>query len=197
MDVDHSVAPVEFLHHRTVSRIAEPGVSIARKKTDAVGLERVVGVSDFLQCGVNVGQGHGGEEAEPVRVILHQLRCVFVACPGDASCDRLVAEPQARIRDGNHRSSDASSIHVLDRFRRSPGCVRCLQERPSLDLGHPYLWSEMMMDVDAVGLGRSSPLSESRRTVTRTRRCQAQRSEGRGQEGSSIKVGHNHLMTEM
>ena len=190
MDKDDGVAPVELLHHRPVGRVTEPSVVVARHEADAICFERVVGVLDLFQRGVDVGEGHRREQAKSGRVILHHLRSKFVARSGKAVCFRPVAEPQARIRDGQHCGGAAAAVQVLDRLGGCPGGIRRLQQGPALDLGDPCGRPEMMVHVDARAVGGSRRLSKDCQAVAAGSRGQPQRSEGAGQEAPSIKVGH-------
>ena len=148
--VHHGVAPVQLRHHRLELRVAQPGVAVAGEQADAVHLQRVVGVSDFGQRGVHVRHWHGREQAEPLRVVLHQPRAVVVAGSGQRLRHRRVAEPQAGVGDRHHGGRHAALVHVLDRLGRCPGGVGWLQQRPALDRRHPGRRREVMVDVHPV-----------------------------------------------
>src|SRR5207249_10210280 len=62
VDKDDGGAQVELLHHRPVGRVTEPSVVVARHEADAICFERVVGVLDLFQRGVDVGEGHRREQ---------------------------------------------------------------------------------------------------------------------------------------
>ena len=176
MNVNDGVAAVEFFHDGTIRRIAQPRVVVAREQTDAIGLERVVCVSDFLQSRVDVRQRHRREKSKPSGVVRHEFCSVLVACSREAGGHSLIAKPQAGIRDRNHRRSHATTIHIFNGLRRSPRCVRGLQKRPSFHLVHPHGGSEMMMNVNTIWLRGGSSL----------RKCHKKRA----QEGSPINVAH-------
>ena len=54
MNIDHGLAPVEFLPYRLVRRVAEPLVAIVGLQADAIRLQRIEGIFDFLQRAVGV-----------------------------------------------------------------------------------------------------------------------------------------------
>ena len=56
MHVDHRFAAVELLEHRQERRVAEIFVVVAREQRDAVGLEHVEGIFDFLEAALGVGE---------------------------------------------------------------------------------------------------------------------------------------------
>ena len=55
VDKDDGVAPIEFLKHRLVGGVTQPGVAKAGHEADPIGVDLIVGVRDLLQCGIDVG----------------------------------------------------------------------------------------------------------------------------------------------
>src|ERR1051326_3961747 len=155
------IAAVKFFHDRPERRSAEPRIVIAREESDTIGLQRVIGICDLLQRRIDVGQRHRREKSKSPWIVLHELCGIFVARTGEAAGHGLVAKPQPRIRDRDHRCRDASAVHVFDGFRRSPRGIRGLKQGPPFDVGNPNRRTGMMMDVDAKRLSRSTPLRQS------------------------------------
>ena len=119
--VDQRLAPVEFGIDRIERRVAEILVAVAREQADAVGLERVEGVFDFLQAAVGVGRRDGGEQAEAAGVVGHHPRAVFVAlAPEPARQRHVVGEPGARLHQRDDRGRDSALVHVVERHLRRP-----------------------------------------------------------------------------
>ena len=184
MNVNHRLAAVELVHDRRIGGIAEPGVAVAGHEVRAIGFEHIEGVFDLLQRRIHVGQRQRGEQAKSRRVLLDQLRPELVAGAGNPPRDLDVAEPEARVGDGNRRRRDAAFVHILDRTCRRPVGVRRLQELAAFDFRDPLRRREVMVNVNPVGFDRTLAL--------RDRRCErAAAGEGggadaAGQQGSPI-----------
>src|SRR5262249_39189476 len=127
-------------------------------------------------------------KSKPVRAVRHELCRKLIARSCESGCDCFVAEPQAGVGDRHYRGGNTTSIHILDRFFRSPCRVSRLQQRTTFDFSHPCGRSKMMVNVDTVRFGRTG-LREISETGTSHRR-QPQRSESSIQEGSSVEVAH-------
>jgi hypothetical protein len=54
VDVDHRFAPIELLKNRFVGWIAEPFVSVICLQVYAIGLERIEGIFDLFEGGIDI-----------------------------------------------------------------------------------------------------------------------------------------------
>ena len=153
MHVDHGLAAVELGIDRRERCVAEILAVVACQQADAVGLERVEGVFDFLQAAVGVRRRDRREQAEAAGMIAHELGAVFVDLAAELAGFLVVAPPGAGLDLRQHRRADAALVHVVERhlhrpFRRA-GLV--LAERLAM-----LRRQEMVMDVD-LGLGALRP----------------------------------------
>ena len=148
MNEDDGLAPVELVHHRRERRIAEPFVAVARHQDDAVGLERVERVFDFLEAGIDIRQRQDGERAEAPRAVAGEFGAVFVADPRQRHRGRIVAVPDAGRGDREYRGGDAGLVHVGDRFLRRPVERRPFEQFALAEIGDIGRRRQMMMDVD-------------------------------------------------
>ena len=161
MGVDHHLAAVEFFHDRQKQRIAEPFVAIARQQADAVELERVERVFDFLQAALGVGQRQHREASEPAGMVGDQLGGVFVALARHFARRLAGGVIDARRRYREHRDRHAGGIHIRQRIFRPPfphqGFAEIIGDR-SRDIARRR---QMMVNVDAIGfcLGGFAPAS--------------------------------------
>jgi len=73
MHIDHRLAPVELVENRPIRRVAQPLVAVIRLQPDAVRLERVERVFDFLERGVDVEHRERREQAEAAGIIAHHV----------------------------------------------------------------------------------------------------------------------------
>ena len=107
--VDHGLAAVELGIDRREGRIAEIFAVVARQQADAVGLERVEGVFDFLQAAVGVRRRDRREQAEAAGMIAHELGAVFVDLAAELAGFLVVAPPGAGLDLRQHRRSRCRS----------------------------------------------------------------------------------------
>ena len=160
--VDHRLAAVELGIDRRERCVAEIFSVVACQQADAVGLERVEGVFDFLQAAVGVRRRDRGEQAEAARMIAHELGAVFVDLAAELAGFLIVAPPGAGLDLRQHRRPDAALVHVVERHLHRPfwraGLV--LAERLAM-----LRRQEMVVDVD-LGFWRPAPAPPGRR------RCQ-------------------------
>ncbi len=77
-DVDHGLAAIQLLVNRRKGSIAEILAVVAGQEADAVGLECVEGVFDFLQAAVGIGRSDRGKQAEFARMIGNAPGAIFV-----------------------------------------------------------------------------------------------------------------------
>ena len=148
VDIDHGLAAVELLVHRHESGIAQVFVLIAGEQPDAVGLERIEGVGDFLQAALRIGQRNGGEQAEAAGMIRHHAGAVFVHVARELARRLVVAEPHAGLNRGDDRGRDARLIHIVERHLHRP--VRQARAAAILEQGLAVEGRKvMMMHVDA------------------------------------------------
>ena len=94
-------------------------------------------------------------------MLLHELGAILVALARNRPRRLLIAEPQARIGDRDHRRGDAALVHVLDRFLRRPRGIRRLEKFAPSDESQPLWRREVVVDVDAARIGRRSVLRKA------------------------------------
>ena len=123
MHVDHCLAAVELLVDRRERGIAEILAVIAREHSQAVALQRVEGVFDFLEAALDVERRDGREQAEAARMLLHELRAVFVDGAAQRARLRRVAIPGAGLDLRQHGGRDSALVHLFERHLRRP--FRC------------------------------------------------------------------------
>jgi hypothetical protein len=117
VDKHHGATAIQFRVDGREGRIAEPLVHVARPQGDAVSLQHVQGVGDFLQAAVGIGQGQRREIAEAAGKILDHLRAIFVALPGHAA--PFFAAVAHRIHHqalhgGHEGRGDSVLVHHVD-----------------------------------------------------------------------------------
>src|SRR5260370_17648249 len=83
MQIDEGLAPVEFLEHWLVSRIAEPFVAVTALQADPIGFQGVEGVFDLLESGIDLQHRQRREQAEATRMVSHHFGRVFIARAGE------------------------------------------------------------------------------------------------------------------
>src|SRR5450755_2181054 len=79
MDIDDRLASVEFVPYGFVRRIAEPLVAVVGLQADAIRLQRIEGIFDFLERRVDVEHGQRREQSEAARIVAHHFGAVVVA----------------------------------------------------------------------------------------------------------------------
>src|SRR5690242_1189874 len=155
MRIDDGLAPVELFQHRPESAIAEPAIAIARHEADAVRLKGIERVFDLAQAPFGIRVRNSGEETEAPGMLAHEPRAIVVRAPGEAPSLGVVAEPDARLHEREHRSLDASTVHFLERALGRP-----VRRRATALLGgelHVFRRQDVVMHIDAVAT-RWSPV---------------------------------------
>ena len=149
MNQHWSFASIQFLHDGIEEGVAGPFVAGTRIDSDAVALQRVVGVFDFFQASIDVGERQSREQAQPLGIGLHTLCAEIVACPDQgAGFWRTRIELFALHGQRKQRSADVEFVH---RFERHLG-------RPfRIAYGSGNWRPEMMMNVDAPAFRRQRP----------------------------------------
>jgi hypothetical protein len=117
----HRAALIQGRHQRVEGGIAEVATRNAGEQDHAVGAEPVEGLSGLSDRAVDVGQRQGGEEAEPVGVIFHQLGDLLVDHPRHPAGLHVVAQMDTGRRDGHDGRGDPGLVQVSDRSTRAPG----------------------------------------------------------------------------
>ena len=150
MGVDRGLAAVELLPDRSEGGVAEPLVAVARHDADAVDLQRVEGVGDFLQALVDVRQRQHGEGAEAAGMIGLQFLGVLVRFARDA--DRRVLAERRHLRRGRRqdRGRDAALVHVFEHLLRRPVRQREILAADHVHRVEPGRRHDMGVHVDAV-----------------------------------------------
>src|SRR6266705_4216098 len=120
MGVDQRLAPIELLPDRCEGSVAEIFVLVARHQADAVGLERVERVFDFLETALRVEQRNGRETGKAARVVPCELRTELVAEARDSTSLLDVRDRRARLDQRKYRCGDAALVHVFDRHGGRP-----------------------------------------------------------------------------
>ena len=190
MHVNDRIAAVELLPHGIEVGIARPAALIVvGVDADAVGLQRVEAVFDFLHHAVDIGQRHAGEQAEALGMFRHHLGAVVVAgAHGRAALFGVVVENVAHLRHGQHGDGDVELVHLLQRLFGRPAAAERVRLPRHLRLHGPGRRAAisqspggaglsrqggrhvMMMDVDATGFGRGFIDKLSGKFATGTRR---------------------------
>src|SRR5438477_540726 len=78
MGVDHRLPPVELLPDGREGGVPQVLVLVARHETDALRLERIQGVADFLQRSLGIEKRQRREAREAALVVARKLRAEFV-----------------------------------------------------------------------------------------------------------------------
>src|SRR6266852_1648782 len=78
MGVDHRLPAVELLPDRREGSVPQVLVLVACHETDALRLERIQGVADFLERSLGIEKRQGREAREAALVVARELRAVFV-----------------------------------------------------------------------------------------------------------------------
>src|SRR6266581_2002962 len=120
MGVDQRLAPIELLPDRCEGCVAEIFVLVARHQADAVGLERVERVFDFLETALRVEQRNGRETGKTARVVPCELRTELVAEARHSTSLLDVRDRRARLDQRKYRCGDAALVHVFDRHGGRP-----------------------------------------------------------------------------
>ena len=184
MNVNDGLAPIEFGKDRRERRIAEIFAVVGAHQADAVGLERVEGVFDFLEAAVGIGQRDRREQSVAAGKSLDLLGGIIAPHPRRAACLLGVAEPHAGRRLRHDGGRNAVRVHDFEGLTRRPRhhLVRrygAVSEADALMLFfHVLRRQEVMVDVDAFGrwLGRGGLREYARRGK---RRCGGGRHSGR------------------
>src|SRR5215212_4317679 len=96
MHEDRSLAAVEFRKDRRECLVAKILLAVAGVDADAVGLEHVKSVFDFLQRPVHVGWGNQRKEADAAGMILREARGLFIPQSRNLPRGVDIAVPRAR-----------------------------------------------------------------------------------------------------
>ena len=100
-------------------------------------------------------QRQHGKHAEPPGVIAHHLLHPFVRLARNARCRLRVAVQEVHLRRGRRhdRGRDAGRLHVVERFLHRPVDNGRIVEPGLLDGVEPGRRRDVVMHVDAMGLG--------------------------------------------
>ena len=97
MHIRDSFAAVQLLEHRLVHGVAKPFVTVVGLQVDAVGLDGVEGIVDFLERHVDIDHRQRCEDTEATGEVLSHLGCeVVTLTDGLPSVLATSVEPQAR-----------------------------------------------------------------------------------------------------
>ena len=100
--------------------MAEPLVAIIRHQPDAVELERVERVGDFLERSLGIGEREHRPAAEAAGMIGNQLGVIFVALAHQFARRFAGREVDAGLGDRQHGDGDTGLVHVGERFFDRP-----------------------------------------------------------------------------
>ena len=105
--------------------IAGPvGLIVVGVNPNAVGLQRVEAVFDFLHHAVDIGQRHAREQAKALGMFRHQLGPVIVAgAHRRAALGRIVVEHVAHLRHGQNGDGDVELVHLFESDFWRPGTL--------------------------------------------------------------------------
>src|SRR5712671_3673113 len=196
MDIDHRLAPVELLEHRLVDRIAEPFVAVIRLNADAVSLQGIEGIFDFLEGRVDVDHRERREQAEAALVVAHHIGPEIVAgARHRGGAGGIKIEPGAgRGGEREHAGRDAALVELLDRLVARPGdlglemrnLAGVFPVEPRLLVGRRI---EMMMGVDHLGARALRSCPVGRQQARRPKRAGA----GQKPPPRDRRVGHGWM----
>ena len=98
VDIDHRLAPIQFLVDRGKRGIAEILGLVTGQQADAVRLEHFEGVFDLLEAALHVGWRDDCKQAEPAGVVSHEPRAVLVELTREpARLLDIVSVPHSRL----------------------------------------------------------------------------------------------------
>jgi hypothetical protein len=122
---EHDGAPaVELGEERLVLGRAEVAALYVGQQDDARCVERVEGVGDLLERGLDVENGHGRKEAEAAAMVVSEAGCELVHLAGFRSGDafpiRLRAQMDAGRGDRDDRGRDLMVVHQRERTVDGP-----------------------------------------------------------------------------
>src|SRR3546814_14913674 len=100
-------APVERLEDGLEGGIARIAAVMVRQQPDSLGAERIAGVVDLGEAGLDIGQRQAGEIPEPAGKADAHLGRILVAVAREPRRLVRVAEPQPGRGDRRHRRLDA------------------------------------------------------------------------------------------
>ena len=113
MDEHLGLAPVELTEHGREDGIAEELAVIARHQADAVELQGVERVFDFLEAALSIRQRQRSEHAEAAGMVLIIWRRIRYICgrgSGRRHCRRRTTRLAGHRHDG---SGDAGLVHLV------------------------------------------------------------------------------------
>src|SRR6478609_3007949 len=147
MHVDNGLAAVQLFEYRIEALVTQPFGAIAGVQPHAGCLQHIVAVFDFLQRGIGIVHRQCQEVPDAVAVVGSQPGSFLV----DAARQRAATLPgrQSRGRDGDDRTCDAGSAHVVHVLLQAPCIHRTWRAKRAQHFG-----LEMRMHVDD---GRLAP----------------------------------------
>ncbi len=136
MDEHHRFATVEFCEQGIKGRVAEIPALVAGKQHDPIKVQGVQCILQFQQGSIGVRKGEGRKRSEPPGSIGDQACCELVAPTCKITCQEVVAEEDARVRNGGDRGGDAITIHECQGACRVPGWKRESSRHPDAVSGY-------------------------------------------------------------
>src|SRR5437868_2244641 len=157
MHIKDGVPAAKLLPDRLELRIAGPvSLVVVRVDADAIALQRVVGILDFLQRTFDIGKRYRSEQPESLRIILHAFRAEFVdRARCSAALWSVVVNHVAHLCERKNGDGDAELIHLLDGLLHRPGAAAATTLSSSTSSTAPTTstktearWLMVMMDID-------------------------------------------------
>src|SRR5439155_16094369 len=115
MRVDHRLPPVELLPDGREGGVPQVLVLVARHETNALRLERIQGVADFLERSLVIEKRQRREAREAALVVARELSAEFVREARDLAAFLDLVGRGARLDEREHRHGDAALVHVFER----------------------------------------------------------------------------------
>src|SRR5881296_516937 len=157
MHIKDGVASAKLFPYRLELRIARPvSLVVIRVDADAVALQRVVCILDFLQRTFDIGKRYRSEQPEALRIILHAFRTEFVdGARRSAALRGVVVNHVAHLCERQNGDSDTELVHLLDGLLHRPGAAPATALSSSTSSTAPATsteskpgWLMVMMDID-------------------------------------------------
>jgi hypothetical protein len=79
MDVDDGMTTVQLLIHGKEAGVTKPLITVTRKHTNAVGMERIERIRDLLKCRVDMRHGDRREHSKATKIFAGRVGGVLIA----------------------------------------------------------------------------------------------------------------------
>ena len=115
MRIDNRIPPIQFIEDRIECFVTEPLVVVAGQERNAIDLQRVVGIFDFLERALDVRHRQRCEKSVPAFEISNHLRRgIFVQLASRFARFLHIAEPDSRRCRRKHGGCHTRLVHLVD-----------------------------------------------------------------------------------